>query len=431
MKQPASLPYLLELQAKIARSEKKAAKSKKEQEQSIKDANAAKSLEGYHEAQNRKAVQDRERIQAEVQIEIINRNQLKKEVAKLTEWLIDWGGTKTRDIEAAEKRGYDEAVKSWEHKKISQEKIIEELKGKVELARREGKEDGLGVGELERTRLQKKNEHLQRDSVKVVELQRELLAQSKVIDDLEEKVNIQSNENEKASKEKMQLKQQIHEKDSKLVTRNETIKKLEDARREEIENEARSLFDERRAKWEREEKPKELFDESSRILIQVILALDNGNQDSLPKELQTMAKKVKRIIGSEVDKEINREFWARVKVEAEKLAKTWFRQKWPEWSKANVEPKAKELEGMINANGMTSLSSLNWTVACKQCGTKQPFELTNERTSALMSRGVVQVQCVNQSCHHFLDLAGWYPYSFTVSLRELISAYLTQDGSRN
>lgn len=421
-----TLPHIKELQAKCSELGEKIVKLEHEKEQLTKDAEAARARKGASEVDAKIARENVKRINAQFMILTLEVNRLKNEKAELSEWILDLGGRKARDIEAAKKRGYDEAVKSLEPQRISQENTIKELEGKVELARREGKEEGLRAGESERTRLQEEKEQFEQRSAKVAELEKELLEQSRVNDDLKEKVNIQSNEIEKASKEKMQLKLQIHEKNSELVTRDETIKKLQEARREEIESEAQTLFDERRAKWEREEKPQELFDESARILTQVIGTLDSGNQDSLPEELQPLIKNVKMIIGSKVEKEKNKEFDLKVEEGAQKGAKIMYRQNWPEWSKANVEPRVKELIGMINLNLLALFSGLKWTVQCNQCGTKQSLELTTERMSELLSGGVAQVQCVNPNCHPFLDLFRWYSYSFTVSLRELISRYLIQ-----
>jgi len=421
-----TLPHIKELEAKCSELEEKIVKLEKEKEQLTKDKEAENTQKDASESNSKLANETLERINAYIMILTTEVNRLKNEKAKYTEWILDLGGKKARDIEAAKKWGYDEAVRSLEPQRISQGNTIKELEGKVELARREGKEEGLRAGESERTRLQEEKEQFERRSAKVAELEKELLEQSRVNDALKERVNIQSNEIEKASKEKMQLKVQIHEKNSELVTREETIKKLEQARREEIESEARTLFDERRAKWEREEKPKELFDESSKSLTQVIETLDSGDQDSLPEELQPLIKNVKMIIGSRVKKEKNKEFDLRVEEGVQKGAKIMYQQKWPEWSKANVDPRVKELIGMINLNLLALFSGLKWTVQCNQCGTKQSLELTTERMSELLSGGVAQVQCVNPNCHPFLDLFRWYRYSFTVSLRELISRYLIQ-----
>jgi hypothetical protein len=73
------------------------------------------------------------------------------------------------------------------------------------------------------------------------------------------------------------------------------------------------------------------------------------------------------------------------------------------------------LEAKIGENAIGMLKG-PWRIKCDKCGTEQEkIELTEQGISGLLSKGQVEIECVNPDCRR---------HRVRISLRDLIAAHV-------
>lgn len=194
---------------------------------------------------------------------------------------------------------------------------------------------------------------------------------------------------------------------------------------EEIRIGARNLFNEYKTRWEKSEKPKEIYSEACRILAGIIGRPGEPRQRYLPVELIELGlpRRVDEILKAGVDARIDAEFHTRVDEESTKKADIEVKRRvaieWPIWLGTNVEPKAKDLEEKLVNNALAALRG-PWTVTCDKCGTTGDVEFQPDGLGQLLSQKQIHVECGNPSCKDFL-----VRHRIMVTLQKLVSHHLT------
>jgi len=124
---------------------------------------------------------------------------------------------------------------------------------------------------------------------------------------------------------------------------------------------------------------------------------------------------------------LNSEFERKVEERAEARARQRLSQLvnavWPVWFNENIEPRVSEPERKANENILQLLRG-PWTFTCDRCGTKFDDELTPFGIEGLLTKGLIQIECINPACE---DRSLFFSrrHRFKVSLHELIELYIT------
>ncbi len=216
-------------------------------------------------------------------------------------------------------------------------------------------------------------------------------------------------------------------------TLSEAIEAFKIARSREIAQEAEILFNERKGKWEREQKPKEASQKACEMLNQIIDTLRGPEPHTFPLDLLDIGlpEKVSAIMKDDLDRRVNAEFKRRVEEESTIKAKVKLdalkRDEWPKWLKGNVGPIAREFSERIKADPLRSINR-TLSMSCDQCGTKQSHEMTPERIAHLLNpdplwflpgRGLVE--CINPTC-----IEWGFRHHLRAQLKDIICEHLIQ-----
>jgi len=313
-----------------------------------------------------------------------------------------------RDLEAI--KNYEKVKNERDSLKVEILKLLERIKSLEYKILSMGK----SIEELSRAREDLEKGIRDRDE-KIKRLMSEL-------DDRERKISELMGEVEK-------LRLRIRElEELKVLSEGRTLKEAEEifinSMRNRIEVEAKELSRDIIARWEVDEKPRIVLEESVRLLNNVIEYLWGADREH-PKDLVDMGliEKVRRIIESEVQKRIDHEFMRRVEEKANKIAKEKLNElvsrEWPKWYEQHIAPKILELESKIKTSTLAILRG-PWNIICDKCGTRFQIQLTENGIEQLLRVGIVEAECINPNCRDF-----WGRHKIKISLRDLIAISIT------
>lgn len=413
MTRHATLPYLLELEAKCTRLEETISELNKETSRALDDSAKAKSTREADKAAAITMKRIRDGLQADIPMKMLTVGSLERKQMDLKEWTVDLDGRKARELEAEWKRGFDAGVLSCQPERTRQERDNKNLRQQIE-ATKQIAEEMVSRGNIK----------FEQEHDKVLELERKSKERDEENRAQKELIKSLVDEKDKLLTEKNELGQHLEDRNLQLKKRDELIKNLKETKSDQIESEAKLLFNKEKTRWESEHKPKEILDEASKLLAQIAESLDGGRYP-LPDEVQPLRKRLLEIIVRNVKRTIDDDYKMRVEDAGRKRAEVIFQQESPRWLKDKIAPEITNLVEKITANVIRFLNARRWKVPCNQCNTLQPFEMTPERIAQLLSGGF-WIQCVNPDCHNPWNLLGGFRYSFHVSLEYLISTYLTE-----
>jgi len=231
--------------------------------------------------------------------------------------------------------------------------------------------------------------------------------------------------------EKMaQLESRVAELENlKATAEGKTLKEAEEvflkAKENEVEQRAENLFTQMKLEWEKTSKPNEVFSKSIELLKSTVEALAKPGPRYFLKEVVDagLPGKVEEIIGSEVRRRLDSEFLRRVEEKSDEKASAKLNQmvnvEWPNWLRANVDPKAKELEEKIIANALSLLKG-PCTITCGKCGTGQTIEFTPQGIGDLLRNRYAMVECSNPNCRDLFTR-----HLIKVELKAFILSYIS------
>jgi len=263
-------------------------------------------------------------------------------------------------------------------------------------------------------------------------LKEKLSGKEKEVEGLRGALKANEEEAQKVGLEVNALKNRVRElEELKATVEGKTLREAEEAvlraKDEEIKKRAEELFNTMKTKWAKSEKPKEVLNESIKWLEHVIENLNKPGPRHFLKQLAdvNLPDKIEKLICSEVNRRLDAEFLRRVeeKSEQEALEKLELLKsvEWPNWLRANVEPRVKELEGRINTNAVRLLKG-PWNITCDKCGTLRSVELTPKEIEDLLGRKYLWIECINPNCMDFLRGR----HKIRVSLSQLVSFHITR-----
>ena len=194
----------------------------------------------------------------------------------------------------------------------------------------------------------------------------------------------------------------------KVTSEGKTIKEAEEAflkaKKEEISKEAKEESNETHAKWQRDEKPKEVFDVSVRELKMILHGLSEAPHEVAPYDLAQagLVVEVKKILNEEVQKRLDVEFNKRVEARSNKIAleklEDWKKFELKRWYDEKVIPEIARLGDLFNRNIIAFLRNTDWIIPCDKCGSQQFQKFTGKMVSDLITRGRSALPCINASC---------------------------------
>lgn len=208
-------------------------------------------------------------------------------------------------------------------------------------------------------------------------------------------------------------------------TLSEAEKAFLKATEEEIKKRADETFSSMKAEWVKVEKPKEVFKEGVKWLINVIETIRKPEAQYFLKDLvdADFPKTVEELIKSDVDRRLDAEFNRRVEEKSDQKALEKLNClksiEWPNWLKTRVEPRSKELEGKIVTNTFRLLRG-PWTIRCDKCGTIETLQFQTKEIEHLLRTGCIMVDCANPNCKDFLGR-----HKIRTTLEGLIACYVT------
>jgi chromosome segregation ATPase len=282
----------------------------------------------------------------------------------------------------------------------------------------------------------------------VKELREKISTRNKEVEELTKRIKKLEEDAKKEEEEIGFLKDEIKEKDKKITHLNERVDELESLRTiaegktlkeaeeaflkvedEEIKKNAEETLARLKSNWEKDEKPKEVLNEAVRWLNSTIEVLSKPEPHWFLKEVADVGlpEKVEEIIGLEVKRRLDNEFFRRVEEESKKKALEKLNQmknvEWPRWFEAYAEPKIRELEEKMNTN-LFNLLNGPWTITCDKCGTKQRIETMPQGIEQLLRNGYMTAECSNPNCNDFMARHR------KVELKAIIFSYISPSKQR-
>lgn len=124
--------------------------------------------------------------------------------------------------------------------------------------------------------------------------------------------------------------------------------------------------------------------------------------------------KVVEIIQSGVKRELDEEFHRRVEAKSDSVALEKLRNlvniEWPNWLRANVDPKVARLERRISEDVFRVLRGPR-ILRCDRCGTDKLMTLMDADIENLMKGCIIRFQCANPQCVN----ATWFRLKLTLA----------------
>jgi len=278
------------------------------------------------------------------------------------------------------------------------------------------------VKELEKE-VSRLNGRLEEEKSIKEKLEGELKSKAKEIEELESRV-------QKLEVENSELRETAKIVEGEKLTLPQLRELVAKAKSEEIEANAKRLFEEYKSRWETEEKPREVRVEASRALTLIINELKKPELQLFPVDLVKIGlpDKVREIISSEVERRLDEEFYRRVEEESNRKALEKLNQlknvEWPNWYAVNVEPKIVQLEASFRENALNLLKS-PFIITCDKCGQRFEIKLTAKDLEGLLRRGYTEVECQNPNCTDSFLFSTWR-HKVRISLEELVKAQISR-----
>jgi len=196
---------------------------------------------------------------------------------------------------------------------------------------------------------------------------------------------------------------------------------------EEITKESSALFEKFKSKWEKNDKSKEVHQESIVVLTKI---MDNLKNSPNLKSIETMdlLGKVEEILNARVSKKIYYEFQRKVDEESNRKLKEKFdglkEREWKIWLDVKLQPIIDQLVGTSIDNVYRFLQG-PWDIRCDKCGTEQSIQMLrkDEVPLMIMDKGFL-AKCINANCR---DLLGRHIIKITLS--DLIATKLPQQST--
>jgi len=140
---------------------------------------------------------------------------------------------------------------------------------------------------------------------------------------------------------------------------------------------------------------------------------------------QYYQKELEAGIKSGLDSEFERRVEEKAEARGQQRLRELKNEEWPGWFNANMEPRIAELERKLNENALQLLRG-PWTFTCDRCGTTFGDELTAFGVEGLLTKGQVQIECVDPACEDH----SWFAsrrHRFQVSLHDLVEVYIRRE----
>jgi len=208
--------------------------------------------------------------------------------------------------------------------------------------------------------------------------------------------------------------------------------KVSQIKSDEIRTGSEKLFETHKTNWEKNEKPKQVHQESIAMLTQIMDALSKPSLIPIAQEYENLSKQVDETLNKRVVEKIDAAFQYKVETESTRKAdermKTLVNEHWPRWSQINLQPKIDDLMRSIDTDIYTFLLG-PWKVRCAKCGAVyEDVKIRPSDVESLITTKYLSVDCENQSYR------GLGTHEIKVTLAELLKNrlnYSTQPPTDN
>jgi len=177
------------------------------------------------------------------------------------------------------------------------------------------------------------------------------------------------------------------------------------------------------AKWEKEEKPKELRETAVRVIGEVIESLTKSGVALLNRDASAakLPRLVTEYLESEVKRRMNDNIKKAIESEAHEISRAEVArlktEEWPRFKLENIEPMVQSIISELKA-GILRLLSEPLEMECTSCGTEWKNVFNSNNIDELSRKGETTVFCPNESCRSQLRMR----------LSQMIEAHLGMSG---
>ena len=311
---------------------------------------------------------------------------------------------KTRDLEEARRKGYDEGVKSKEPEIIKLEKTIQDLHNTLDDEKKIGVDKQHKIEELLQTvNILSLEKNI--STKEIAQLKEQIKIQAKTIEDSKTEISKVQEQLSNANSRGNRLEAEVKSKNEELKTKDDQISTL---------TEVKINIQVKVGKLEKVDR--DISQRATSILTQAINTLSQPEIYRIPGEPSdpNLVGKVEKIIKTEVGRRFDPEVRRMVDEESNRKATIELehlkREAWPRW----LEQRAIELQRKMTADLFNLLNGRS-KISCNKC----------DRDTVIKE---IQMQCPTCVDYEFWDLFHAYPkpHTTTLVLGNLISRSLTK-----
>lgn len=204
----------------------------------------------------------------------------------------------------------------------------------------------------------------------------------------------------------------------KVGSEGKTIKEVVEAylkaEKEEIKKEAEKGSYEIHSEWEKNQKPKEVFETSVRELRRILSSFKGiryvpvplgSAQPKLPAQPE-LDQEVNKVLNEEVYRRLDEEFNKRVEIRSNEIAlikfEEWKKLELKKWHDEKVMPEIARLDTSFRTNITAFLRDSDFMIICNKCGKQFPTKFTGEMVSELLIKGKFNLLCMDPNCKDFV-----------------------------
>lgn len=215
-------------------------------------------------------------------------------------------------------------------------------------------------------------------------------------------------------------------------TNGKTLREIEEhllkTKREEIERQANTLFNQTVNNWKRTEKQKEVNQEAQNQITTEIYRIQYKKTSHTPVEGATTTPEggdLHRFLTESINAEAQRlrddEFKKSVEEKSKQIAAAKLEHlrkiEWEKWRKQNIDPKIQYLAQQIQTN-LLSMLTQPANITCEKCGAEETLLPNEEIIAELLQTGFTRAHCINHGCNNLL----------TITLKKLIQSKMADNG---